>query len=176
MDDLEPVPVVTTEDDPYASAPFFRPVAAPPMAAKLNAHILAGALHSQATDAECAALFGVTVKEFQEAVHSDPELQKVYRDAPLVGRVALKKAQMTAAVCGDKVMLKHLGEHVLKQVDAQPETKVAIQVNQLSQDEIVKRWGFVMEKARREEELRLNPPIPQDDLPVIEMEWESERT
>ena len=180
MDELDVDEAKIGEDDPYANGmDVFRPIVqtAPTNAlvpnVKIHAGILSGALHAQATDEECAALFGLSVKEFLGCVHADETLTRIYRDARLVGRVALKKAQMNAAILGDKVMLKHLGEHVLRQVDAQPETKVAVQINQMSREELEKRWGFEMERLKREDERKAIEAQRAVDVEPIFIDWEA---
>ena len=138
------------EDDPFASCPFFKPMGQPAGAVVLNKDLLFSVLKVNGTDDECASLFGYSVEEFRCIVNADPELKRVYRDARNVGRIELKMAQYNSAILGDKVMLKHLGEHTLHQVDAQAQVNVNVNTApEISEEEMLKRVLLSMKMAEQ---------------------------
>jgi len=137
-------------NDPYASCPFFKPMGQQKNSAILNGEILFSALKVNGTDEECASLFGLSVEEFRCIINANPELRRIYRDAKNVGRIELKMAQYNSAILGDKVMLKHLGEHTLHQVDAQAQVNVNVNATpQISEEEMLKRVLLSMKMAEQ---------------------------
>lgn len=142
----------TEEKDPMPY--FFAPSPLSENIPNLDKKALFGALQCRGTDEEVAALFGLDVEEFKEIIESDPELSRIYRHAPLVGNLAVKKAQHDSAVAGDKVMLKHLGEHNLGQVDAKPPS-LSIEVNAMEDEEKIRRmaYAFALLENKKENEI-----------------------
>ena len=72
---------------------------------------------SQCTDEEMAGVFGMELEQFKRAIEEDDVLKSVYKNGRLAGQATIRKGQYDQAVSGDRVMLQHLGKHILGQED-----------------------------------------------------------
>jgi len=82
--------------------------------------IVAGLGQIQATVRECAAVLGVSHQTFIRFKSEHPEIQQVYEDGKLTGKVSLRRAQFRAAVENlNPTMLIWGGKQMLGQRDVQ---------------------------------------------------------
>lgn len=68
-----------------------------------------------ATDAEAAAVLGVSVPTLWRFLKRNPEAKAIWDDAPKQGQVSLRRKQHQIALAGNVAMLKFLGKNRLGQ-------------------------------------------------------------
>lgn len=64
---------------------------------------------------ELAGFFGFTEAEFTAIIDADAELKRVMTVSAAAGRAVIRRRQYQMAKAGDTSMLRHTGEHILKQ-------------------------------------------------------------
>jgi hypothetical protein len=71
------------------------------------------------THEEIAAFFGITVRAIEKRRHESEEFRNVMDNAKLVGKISIRRAQVQAALNGDRTMLVWMGKQLLGQRDVQ---------------------------------------------------------
>ena len=137
---------IVADDDPMPH--FFRPSPLSEHKLVLDKRTFASSLQCGGTDEEVGALFGLDAEGLHKVIDQDEELKRIYEQAPLVGQLAIRKAQHDSALLGNNNMLKHIGEHTLGQVEAKAIT-VAVDINPLDDDEIARRLAYASEIAKQ---------------------------
>lgn len=111
---------------------------------ELTAASLEDLLLAQVSDAQAAAYFSMTDKEFTEAIKK-PHLKRVYDTARQAGLALLQTAQFKEAISGDRQMLTWLGKQHLGQAD-KAENKVVHEV-EVDLAELGRRMKYLIDEA-----------------------------